>query len=187
MSFAPLALGILGAATSAVGTIAAGEATANAENYNAAVARNNAIVANQNATYAVNAGQEKAAQESAKGAAELGEAKAALSANNIDVNTGSALDVETGTREESRLDAQTVMTNAELQAYGYKTAATNFTAAAGLDEAEAAQAPIGAAIGAAGGLLSNASSLGFKWSGGTGGSSASPGFSNAGPELIGSY
>lgn len=160
-------LGILGAGVSAVGAIEGGHAQANAANYNAEVARNNATIANQNAEYSLAAGSEKATVEGLKGAETAGALKATQAASGIDVNTGSAVDVQRGQREKSVLDTATTMNNAELQAYGYRTQSTGFTAQAGLDEAEAEQAPIGAGLSAAGGLLGSASSLSFKWQGGS--------------------
>ena len=56
-----------------------------------------------------------------------------------------------------------MLSNAELQAYGYRAAATGYQAEAGLDTAEAEQAPIGANIGAFGNLLSGASGVANKW------------------------
>lgn len=163
---APLALaaGIAGAGISAAGTIEQGQATANAANYAAQVAQNNATIANQNATYATAAGQTQAANQSLKGAATAGRIKASQAASGIDVNTGSALNVQEGQREQSQLDTETVLNNAELQAYGYRSQATSYTAQSGLETEEAEQAPIGADIGAAGGFLSSASSVASKWS-----------------------
>ena len=167
MAFAaPLALaaGIFGAGVSAVGAVEAGQATANAANYSAEVARNNATIANQNADYSIAAGQRKAADTSMKNAANIGRIKGAQAASGIDVNSGSAEDVQVGNRETGQLDSETVLNNSELQAYGYRSQSTGFTAQAGLDTLTAQQAPIGSDIGAGGSLLSNASSLGFKWS-----------------------
>jgi hypothetical protein len=163
---APLALaaGIAGAGVSAVGAVEQGQATSNAAAYSAQVAANNATIANQNAEYATAAGVQQAADTSLKGAAKSGKIKAGQAASGIDVNTGSAVAVQEGQRETDKLDAETVLNNAELKAYGYRSAATGFTAQSGLDTAESEQAPIGADIGAGGSLLSNASSLGFKWS-----------------------
>ena len=166
MAFAaPLALGagLLGAGISAIGTVEQGQATANAANYSAQVARNNAVIANQNADYAIAAGQQKAATESMKNAATMGKIKTAQAASGIDVNTGSAAKVQAGAREIGALDTATVLNNAELQAYGYRSQATSFKAQAGLDTLQAEQAPLGADIAAAGGLLSGASSVGAKW------------------------
>jgi hypothetical protein len=160
--------GLVGAGVSAGGSILGGIAQGNAASYQAQVAKNNAIVENQKAEYATQAGEAQAAATSLKGAAAGGKVKAAQAANNIDVNTGSAVDVQASQRELSKLDTETVLNNAELQAYGYRTQAVSDTATAGLEEAEAEQAPIGGYISAGGNLLSSASSIGFKW-GGAGG------------------
>ncbi len=157
------ALGVLGAATSAVGTIMGGEATAQAAAYNAEIARNNAKIANQNATYSIQAGQAKAETQGLQEAEQGGAVKTALAANGVDVNSGSALDVEKGQREKGALDVDTVMNNAELQAWGYKTQQASFLDQAALDTMEAQEAPLGADLSAGGGLLSSVSSLGMKW------------------------
>lgn len=161
----PLALiaGGIGAGVSAVGAIEQGQATANAANYQAQVARNNAIIAQQKADYAIQSGQQQAATQSMKGAATLGKIKANQAASGVDVNSGSAADVQVSQRELNKLDTDTVLNNAELKAWGYRTEATSDTAQAQLSDMQAEQAPIGAAFSAAGGLLSSASSLGGKW------------------------
>lgn len=168
MCFATAALvaGVAGAATTAYGSYQAGNAASSAAAYQAQVAQNNAKIADQNAQYTIAAGQVKAATQSLKGAAAGGKLKAAQAAGGVDVNSGSAVDVQQSQREQEKLDTETVMSNAELQAYGYRTASTSFTAEAGLDEMKADQAKTAGEIGAAGSLLSNASSLGFKWGAG---------------------
>ena len=158
-----LAAGLGGGAATAAGTLEQGAAAANAADYKAAVARNNAIIAQQNAAYAIQSGHAQAANQSRKGAAIMGKIKAGQAASGVDVNTGSAVDVQQSQREINKLDSDTVLNNAELKAYGYRSDATNYTAQAGLDEMEAEQAPIGAAFSAAGSLLSSASSVGTKW------------------------
>lgn len=175
MCFATAALiaGGVGAAVSAGGAIETGQANANAANYRAQVASNNAIIAKQNADYAIKAGEVSAETQGLKGAATGGTLLAHQGASGVDVGSGSAVDVRTSQREGAKLDSETVMNNAELQAYGYGVQSTNYTAESQLDTLTANQATTGADIGAAGSLLSNASSLGFKWSGmGSGGSPA---------------
>ena len=54
---ATLALGVAGAATSAVGAISAGASNAAQANYQAQVAANNTKIAQQNRDYAIQAGQ----------------------------------------------------------------------------------------------------------------------------------
>jgi hypothetical protein len=131
------------------------------------VATNNAIIAEQNATYASDAGLASAAASSLKGAAASGKIKATQAASGIDVNTGSAVNVQASERETNVLNAETVLNNAELQAYGYRAKATSEEAQAGLEKEEAAQATTGADIAAAGNLLSSASSVGAKWNSGS--------------------
>lgn len=138
-------------------------------NYQAQVAANNATIARQNAAYASASGSEQATEESLKGAAVGGRIKASQAANGIDVNSGSAVDVQVSQREASKLDTLNVENNALLQAYGYKVQATNFDAEAKLDKTESSDAWIEGLTGGAGGLLGNASSLSYKWSGLQGG------------------
>ena len=173
---APL-IGEIGAGISAASAVVGGIAASNNASYQAAVANNNALIANNNAKYAMEAGSQKAQETSMKGAAQAGLIKTAQAANGVDVNSGSNSAVQTSQREESSLDTQQTEHNAALQAYGYRTQAANYTAQAGLDTAQANEAVPGAVIGAAGSLLSDASSLSFKWGGG-GGSSGSNSYSD---------
>ena len=177
MAFLPIIsaiAGVAGAGISAYGALYQGAAARESASYQAQVAANNAIIANQNAKYAVAAGQQQAEAVSLKGAAQQGKVKAALAANNIDVSSGSAKNVQVSQAETSQLDTETVLNNAELQAYGYRTAATGYTAESGLLTTQAAEAPVGAALGAGGGLLASASSIGLKW-GGSSNPATSPG------------
>lgn len=159
------AIGIAGAGLSALGTFSSAEATGNAAAYQAQVAKNNQVVANQNATYAEEAGEQQAAATSLKGAATMGKIKAAQGASGVSVNSGSAVNVRESAAETGQLDTETVLNNAELTAYGYRTQATNYGAEAGLEEMEAEEAPIAGALGAAGNLLSSASGIASKWGG----------------------
>jgi hypothetical protein len=155
--------GLVGAGLNAVGTIEGGQATANSANYAAQVAANNAAVARNNAGYAEAAGQTSATATALKGAAQQGKIKTGQAASGVSVNTGSAVDVQASAHELNKLDTATDLHNADLQAYGYRTQATSDDAQAALDRAEAKQAPIGADLAAAGGILGAASSLGLKW------------------------
>lgn len=145
-----LIAGLAGTAVSAVGSIQQG-------NYAGQVAKNNAKIATQNAAYSRQAGSEQAGITSMKGAARGADIKAGMAANGVDVNTGSNADVQIGNRETSTLDSETVLNNAELQAYGYTTQATNY-------EAQSKEDVAAGDIGAVGDILSGVSSLGSKWS-----------------------
>ncbi|MFZ0207638.1 MAG: hypothetical protein WAL59_16325 [Roseiarcus sp.] len=93
-----------------------------------------------------------------KGAAELGAFRTGLAANNIDVNSGSSVDLEASQRQKGELNDETTLFNSQLQAYGYRVNATSDTAQAQLDEATAENAPVGAGLSAAGGLQATTSS-----------------------------
>lgn len=162
MAFLPIAA----AAVAAVSTIAGGIAQSNNANYQAQVAKNNAAIAEQNAAQATAAGQQQAQTESLKGAATAGQIKAGQAASGIDTHTGSAVDVQTSQREQSELDSETTLHNAQLKAYGYRVQATSDTAQAQLDQTEGTQALVGAGLNATSGLLGSASSISTKWGGG---------------------
>lgn len=158
-------MALAGAGVSAVGTIASGEANQASAAYQATVAQNNAVIANQNAVQAEQAGNAAAQNQSLKGAAALGKVKANQAASGIDVNTGSAVNVQVGEREANQFSTENVFHNDLLQAYGYRVNAENATAESQLDTAKSEEAVPAAALSATGGLLSSAASVGGKWSG----------------------
>lgn len=169
MGLDPATLGIIGAGVSAAGKLFGGLSASNAAKYQAAVAQNNAIIARQNAEYATQAGQAEAEKSSMRGAANLASIKTGQAASGINVNTGSAVDVQESAREVNKLDTDTTLNNAALKAYGYRTQATGFEAETKLDKSAATSDLIGGGLGAAGSLLGDASSLSFKWGGGSSG------------------
>lgn len=174
---------LVGTATSAVGAISQGNAAAaasrdaaQAQRYQAAVANNNAIAAEQNARRAEQVAQNNAQAKSMEAAARLGRVKAGQAASGIDVNTGSAVDVQAGTRMLGKLDTDTVFSNDLLKAYGYRSDAQNFRTQAALNTYRAGQLSDRAGdeetsgyLKAGGTVLTNLSSLPLKWGGGGGG------------------
>ena len=119
------------------------------------------------------AGQEEAGIAGLQGAGQVGQIKAAQGASNIDVNTGSAEKVQELARAQNELSSEDILNNAALYTYGYRTQQTSYTAQAGLYGLVAQQAPIAAGITAeeaeesgtagelqaAGGFLSNVSTI----------------------------
>jgi hypothetical protein len=156
-----MVLGIVGGLISAVGTVAGGVAQANALRYQAQVAHNNAIIAQQTATRSLEAGRIASENKSLEEAEVGGAIKAAQAAGNVDVNTGSNVEVQKSHRIIGALNTAQVMSNAELQAYGYRVQGYNQEAQAGLDTAEAKNAEIGGIIGGVGQAFGAAS----KWFG----------------------
>lgn len=167
------AVSAAGAGMSAYGSIQQG-------NYQAQVAKNNATMAQQNATYSAQSGLAQGQQQSLQNAAQLGQMKANQAANNVDINSGSALDVQEGQEAAGNLDTQTTIHNSLLQAYGYQTQAESDTAQASQDQTAGYE-------GAASDVLSAASSIGFKYSSLIGGSTADPSVSGIGDSMGSDY
>lgn len=146
-----LASAAIGATTAVVGGIEQGQAA----HYQAEVARNNAQTAQQNAVYSASAGAAQTEQAGLKAASKQATLRAGLAANNVDVNTGSAADIQTSERQIGQLDTETVSNNAALQAYGYQTQSTSDQAQAKLDDKEGDYAPIAGVLKGAGMLAAN--------------------------------
>lgn len=160
LAVASLVLGGIGAAVSVGGAMESANAQAAQANYQAQVAANNQTIANQNAQYALKAGEAQAQTAGMEGRAASGGVRAAEAANGLDVNSGSALDVQASQREANVLNVENVKQNAALQAYGFRTQATSFGAQQTLEKAQAAQASTAGPINAFSSLLGSASSLG---------------------------
>jgi hypothetical protein len=140
-------LAIAGVAASAIGTgvaimgqMQAASAQASAANYNAEVARNNAIAAQQQARQNELIQQQQSRQK-------IGGITAAYGASGIDSGSGSALDVLGSSAANAELDRQTLVFNGALQAAGYGDEAA-------LDAARAGSAKTAGLTSAAGLLLS---------------------------------
>jgi hypothetical protein len=150
----------IGAVASAGGALYQGIAGSQAASYQAQVEKNNAAIADQNAQRAIAAGQQQTAQQSLKNAAQFGAIKTAMAANGVDVNSGSAVDLQASQRAKGQLDAETTMQKAQQEVYGYRVAATSDTAQAQLDEAQSQNDLVGGVLGAAGSLGSSSKYLG---------------------------
>lgn len=159
MAVASAVIGLAGAGVSAYGQMQAGESRSQAASYRAQVAENNREIAERNAQLVMQAGDTAATNLGLKVRAKVGAQKAAQGASGIDVNSGSAADVRAGTEEIGMLDALTVRSNAAKDAYGELVKATSEEANASLSRQEATYAEQAGEIGAAGTLLSGASSV----------------------------
>ena len=146
-------------------------------NYQAAISRNNAIIAENNRINALNLAEDArkrggadAATFSAKVRRLQGQQKAVLAANGVLVEAGSALDITQETTNIGQLDALTIRSNAEREALGFEQQASNFGAQAAQSEAganlqilagqNAASAANGRALSS---LLTGAGSVASKW------------------------
>lgn len=154
-----VASGVVGA----VGAIASANAQSAAAKYNAEVAQQNAKIAQQNAAWAGQAGEQQAAVEQQKTRARVGAIVSSEAANNIDVNSGSAVDVRSSASELGELSALTIRSNAAKEAYGDVTQSWSQQAQANLDKQNAAAAESAGMIGATSSLLGGVEQGANEW------------------------
>src|SRR5690348_8052729 len=102
-------LAIAGTAVSAVGGLASAGASSAAANYQSQIASNNAVIAGMQRANAITAGHVQTYEKSLAGAEQIGRIKAAMGANNVDVNTGSNVDVRASQRAANLLSAETTL------------------------------------------------------------------------------
>ena len=153
----------VGAVTQAYGAYATGQANSNAANYQAAVARNNAIVAEEHARYALEAGRIGEQNQRQKTAQMIGAQRAQMAASGIDIGSGTPLNLQASTAQVGELDALTIRNNAMRQAYGYRVQASDFGANAGLLDMQASNSRKAGTIGAISSIVGGAGSVADKW------------------------
>lgn len=161
-------IGLAGTALSAgvgvIGAITTANAQSDAAKFQAQVASNNAIIADRQAQTTIAAGEQQATISGLKTRATVGAIKAAQGASNVDVNTGSAVDVRSSQAELGMEDQLTIRSNAARQAYGYQVQSVSDTAQAQLDQQKASSAQTAGFLSAGGSLIGGASSVGKQFS-----------------------
>lgn len=160
-SYASLAATALGTVTQIMGQGQQAAAQQASLNYQAAVNRNNQIIAQRNAEDARARGAVAEEQKRRQTALLIGRQRAVLAGNGIDVNDGSAVDITSDTAATGELDALTTRTNAEREALGYEAQGSNFGSQAALQGFQADNTS--ATLGQAGTLLSGIGSVADKW------------------------
>lgn len=155
---------VFGGISSAFGSMQSGNAAQAAANYNSQVAANNAKIAQQNATLAAQAGEQQVGEQTQKTRATVGAIKAAQAANNLDVNSGSAVDVRSSAAELGELSALNIRSNAARVSYGYSTQESSFKSQSELDKLEGQQSSIAGEVGAAGSVLGGFGDAGLNFS-----------------------
>ena len=153
----------LGAVAQAQGQRHAAEAKANEYRYQAQVDDNNRKVALWKAQDAKDRGAKEEASLRTKVAQLKGRQKSALAASGVEIGDGSALDILGDTAALGELDALTIRSNAEREAYEQKVNASNLAANASMKRMGADNAIIAGRIGARTSLLSGAGSIASKW------------------------
>lgn len=168
---------IIGTGVQMYGQHKVAQAQKNAADFNAQVAEQNEALATQKAAWQTQEGEQNVGASEMKTAAQVGGIKTFQAASGVDVNSGSAVDVENSARTIGKLDALTIRSNAARAAYGYQVEETSdknqaiLDRYAGKNAVEAGKiAEVGTALKFAG---TAATQGGFGSAGGTSGSSSS--------------
>ncbi len=163
LAIASIGSSIIGTGVQAIGAANSADAARQNAAYQAAVARNNQIIAEQNADYAAKAGASAVTRQQLRERDRVSGITAALGASGFDVNTGSPAKVRSSASEIGQLDVENEAQKAALNVYGFRSQATNYGAQAGLYRQEADQASTAGLFSAGGSLLSGFGSLSSKW------------------------
>jgi len=172
----PAAFGAVAAGTAtaaqvalATGTVAVGLSTVGAgvaafsafkqSQFQAQVAKNNALIAKNNADSSLMSGQAAESASRMQTSLRVGQALAAQGANGVDVNFGSPAAVRGSLINEGDLDALTIRHNAAVNALGYIQQSQDFSATARADQLAGANTLVGGTLNAASTLIGGASSL----------------------------
>lgn len=113
-----IGLGVAGAATSAVGAVKQGNAAKKQNDFNAGIA-------DAQATDALARGREDEDRFRTEARRIRGSQRSALAASGVEVDSGSALDVQADAASLGELDALTIRHNAEREAWGFRVDAEN--------------------------------------------------------------
>lgn len=140
-----------------------GQAQKQAADYQAAVDRNNAVLAQRQARDAAERGQAEQQAAMRKTADALGRARASYASRGVEGNFGSPLEVMGDMAQFGQLDTSTIRGNAEREALGYEAQASNSRASATLREMQGDNAAAAGTIGAFGSLISGAGSVASNW------------------------
>lgn len=178
---------LIGGITSAVSGFVQGEAQKQMYDYQAGIARLNAQIAQQNSDYTLNVGEAQAQRAGLAGGQRMGEIRAAQGASGLDVNSGSAKQVQTSQKQLTQTDVASIRSTAAKTAYNYRVQATGLTAQANLDTVAGQNARTAGMLNAGSSLISTATSVSNEWLRGSQlGLWDSPGGSGSGQSLGGS-
>jgi len=181
MAAVGLASTIGGAITGAVGAGETASAQASMYQYKAGLALMNQRINKQNAQWARQSGDINAEEAGLKAGQDIANTKVVQSGSGVDVNTGTAADVRDTQVKVAGFDQDVIRFDAAKTAYGYETKAAGDEAEANLDYMAADNAKKAGNINIFSSILGGASSVASKWSqakttGLFGGSSSNGGF-----------
>lgn len=158
----PTTLLIAAAAVTATGQIQSGIAAKKMGNYEYEIAQKNAAMDRNAAQDAIQRGRIEEQRQYRRMAQLQGAQRAAMAANGIDTEFGSALDIQVDTKKIGWEDAATIRENAIREAKGFEINAWNQEASGRAAKAKGQNAFVGSLFDAGGTILSTASKVAKK-------------------------
>lgn len=154
---------IAGGAVSAGGALLGAQSQAAMYRYQAGVAQQNAQIAKNNAGYALQSGEQQAAQSGMASRARLGGIVTGQAASGFDVNSGTNTKVQQGQQLIASTDQTIIRSNAAKRAYDFDVGATQAEEQAGAYGSAADNSLLAGTISAAGSIIGTAGSVSGKW------------------------
>lgn len=153
----------LGGVIGAGGALESGQAQSQMYNYQAGMAQMNAKIAKQNADYAINVGEHQAENYGLQAGQRMGQIKSAQGASGLDVNSGSAQQVQKGQATITNMDLTQIRSNAAKTAYNFDVQSVQDQQQAQLYRMAGAQSITASQYNAAASILGSASSVSNEW------------------------
>jgi hypothetical protein len=154
-------LAVAGLAMSAYGSMQESKAQKSQAEYQAGMARNNAIIANRNADEIEKQGKSNANINRRNVRDQIANQTVSLAAQGGDIGYGSNIDLLADQAQFGELDSLQIERNANAQAHNVRTGASNDTAQAGLFDLQASN--INPGMAGATTLMAGAGSVASKW------------------------
>lgn len=167
MSAISMASSAGGGILSASGAMSEGKSQRQMYDYQAQVARINAQIDRQNADWERDKGVLEGAQYGLKAAQQFGAIRSGQAASGLDVNSGSAAEVQTSQRKLIRMDDSMIRANAAKTAYNYDVKASQDENQATVYNIAGANAEKAGKIKALGSIIGSVGSVASKWTAGS--------------------
>lgn len=165
------AMGMIGIVSSAlsgvvgaIGSVMQGNAQSSMYAYQSQVAQMNKQIAEQNAEHARVTGEAQAQADAMKTKQQIGTTRAVIGASGVDVNTGSAADVQESELKIGQYQEGVIRSDAAKKAYNFKVEAANQEAQSNVYSMASSNAKSGGMMGAFTSILGAATSVSSKWS-----------------------
>ncbi|SAL47488.1 hypothetical protein AWB74_02137 [Caballeronia arvi] len=156
-----LALGAAGAGMKLFSALSSAGAQRTADNAQADAMATNALIAERAAASAVTSGEAQASDVAIKGAQTIATQRAALAANGVDINSGTAANLQKSTKWVTDQNIDTITANAARAAMGYTTQSENYANNSGVYRAAANS--VSPTTAGATSLLTSATSIASDW------------------------